>query len=194
MRKLPNVRNRVVFDVDDVIVNFTDHVIELVEHELGIKLDRKNKTEFDIAKAYNMPQIDRIWHDAVERGGFVSSMKPNEGAINAINEIRSLGFDVYALTHTPLLRNWHFERSNWLIEHVGIQYDWQVHTGAKYGYGAAFFVDDNLENLKLHSVEHPDTVRIVFDQEWNRDIGVERSYGFKRALSWCDVVNIIENW
>lgn len=186
-----NWRKRLATDVDDVLAKFSPKVIDLVNQKLNLELRLQDKMEFDLSDSFNLPILDDIWKEEVERGGFVRDLEPYQGAKQAIKTLDDYGIEVYALTSAPLLKNWHYERSLWLIEHMNIPFKRHIQTAAKYTVQCDFFVDDKLENLYNHAQRWPNTTHIIMDQPWNQVCSNKK---FVRAHDWSEIVDIITNW
>lgn len=180
-------RLEILFDVDDVIVDFADAFIKFVA-EHGVTCTKNDLTDHDFFKAINRLDLEIPWRKRIEQGGYVSSLKPLPGALENIKSLQK-NHDVYACTAPSHVNNWMFERMEWLITHAGISHKMQHHTHAKFAVGGDVFVDDRTSNLKKYVDRNPNTMLILFDQPSNRHDNDPR---FNRARNWEEVMAFIE--
>lgn len=141
-------------DCDGPLAQFVEGFLDMIEEETGHRFGPSVVTEWEIVdspffQALAM-EVDRdpkelsdaVWR-RVNRIGFCSSLRPVEGAREAVERLRELDAEVEVVT-SPLLTSptWMTERVEWLRRHFGFRKD-QIHLVAKkHRVPGDFLVDD----------------------------------------------------
>jgi 5'-nucleotidase len=161
---------RVIVDMDGVLANF-----ELGVHEAFIKqypeypavpLDQRRAfyVKDDYPK-HLQPLIEAIYLEK----GFYANLKPIEGALVALGEIASSGYEVFICT-SPLLQNPYCipEKYDWVARHLGREWLGMVIVAKdKTVVHGDYLIDDKsrVEGVQIPSWEH-----ILFTQPYNQDL------------------------
>lgn len=181
-------RRRILVDVDGVLADFTAGTIKLIEEKLGEKRDYEQVTQWDVFESFGLKEHEHLLEHAIEHEGFCKSLPPVAGAKDAVELIEKEFGNVYAVTSPHHVSTWPGQRSEWLIEHMNIPRERQVHTKAKHIVAGCVLIDDSGRNLKEWVSHWPDGLPILVDHPWNRF-----DAGFCRVHSWDDVFDRIED-
>ena len=133
--------------------------------------------------------LDQVW-SALRDPGWVRSMNVVSGAQKGIDEIRSLGGEVFCIT-SPIGDHptWGYERMTWLLEHFGID---KAHVGQittkELVYGD-FFVDDLTKNLNPWGKRWKQSKAIMLLNEFN--INEQPDPSVYRARNWDEIVDYV---
>jgi hypothetical protein len=99
----PSENNRIVLDVDGVLLDFLENFERVFEHELKRKPKRVNES-FDLAVAYEMSraEVRRVW-DRFDLSDYHGDYQPmHDGySIEGANLMKEMGYDLWLVTAVP---------------------------------------------------------------------------------------------
>ena len=102
-------------DMDNTVVNFDKHVIDIMNEEKGMNYDYKDNkcwwwSDTGVEKSY--------FEEVVTRQGIFLNCKPIEGAVEYINQLHKEGYKIVFLT-LPQWNNMYcvIEKIDWLKRH-----------------------------------------------------------------------------
>ena len=136
----------ILLDCDDVLAQFTQGVIDVLNAKGGYDFDINDVTDWDMAHSLGISN-NAVFGIAGEED-FCTNLNMMPGAQEAVRELEKLG-EIYIVT-SPIWssRTWMFERTRWLYEHFGIQANHVIHTSAKHLVYGDFFIDDRLSHVE----------------------------------------------
>ncbi len=175
-------RKRLLCDVDEVLVDFQTPAFDLLEKHCGRKLTPDDYEVWDMFSLFS-DEEKRVVFAEIEKPGFCRALKPKDGAIEAMSELRKL-VDVYAVTSHFSSPTWVHERDAQLIEEFGFKRREIVHTSAKYLVGGEYLLDDNPSHVTAWSDEHPSGHAMLWHIPNTRKLGMDDI----RMKSWDQVL------
>lgn len=171
---------RILLDCDGVICNFVDKILEFDNHEHTYE----SITDFNIFKAWG--QVER-WKDFtqwISVPGRVLDMKPFDGAVEFVNELRKFG-EVAIATSPFKSPNWIPERLEWLEINFGFKADDVCVWSKKHWISADLLIDDSLDN----ALNFPGNV-FLLEAPWNQASTLPPNV--KRVFSFGDIIDRVE--
>ena len=174
----------ILVDSDGVLSNFVEPFLDKANKITGL-----SKTVDDILEWNFLPLYPKDRHEeilgCVEHPGWCRSLNPYPGAREGVDELRKLG-DVYCVTAPWTSPTWHYERTQWLKEHMGFDADHVVHAFNKWIIPGLTLIDDKIETL-VKWTEATGGTGILWTQPYNRTFdGFGKNIW--RAKTWEDVV------
>lgn len=177
---------KIMVDLDEVTYNLSSYVLQAVNEEFGTNYKEGfNKSywwqDYGIPKSY--------FEDLLNEQGTFLNGKPVPGAIEGLNKLKDLGFEIHIITLPQYDSKFCFgEKIAWIKKYLPwLNVNTNFHTTGNKGLMAKsdrILIDDNQNNTKSWSNEGG--VAIAFgDYGWNKDWN-----GF-RASNWNDVVDLI---
>lgn len=178
---------RILIDMDGVVADFEGDFLrrwkELHPEKKFIPLEERKG--FYISDQYPeeyTEDVQKIYHSP----GFYQNLKPVDGALNALKEIRK-NYEYVFLCSSPMLpkyENCVLEKYHWVFDNLGI--DWInniILTKDKTIVKGDILIDDIPEPK---GIEKPEWEHIIFDQPYNRYITN------KRRITWDNWRSILE--
>ena len=176
-------------DCDDVVGDFTLHILACIKKEFGIAADYESIEWADLFDSI----IPGGWDWLRKRDWLWAKMPATEGSIGGVAQLRTQGHYVELLTSKPdwgewavwaFLGKWRIPFNSVTIVSPGQK----KHEVSK----ADVLVDDNIDNC-LGFVEDGRRA-ILYSRPWNRDAGTHLSVYSKlvRADNWDDVLKAVE--
>lgn len=179
---------RVLIDCDGPLSDFVGLFIQKAKEIYDVDIDKNQITTFNIEDCTPITK-EQFLHICGQKG-FCYSIKPVDGAINAVNELKNIGCEVFCVTAPMLSDYWVVERIAWLKEYFGIDISHQVHTSAKYLICGDYFIDDNVGNVNLWT-KHNDGKAFLWNAPYN--FACDNFDGnVLRVNDWKTIINIIK--
>ncbi len=173
---------RVLFDVDEVLVDFQGPAFDIIEELTGTRYTAHDFQVWDVFETFDAITRAAIWKQ-IERPGWCFNLKPFERAKQGVAKAREMGFDVFTVTSPHHGMTWYYERVEALRVNFGIQKNRVIQTSAKFGYGGDAFVEDNPEHITAWAEEHPDGVAMLWDLPNTKTLGHDEL----RVRSWDEI-------
>ena len=123
----------VLIDMDNTIVDYSTPIAEALSEHFGVnatydnwtifkknnsKVDIETETETDID--INHETVERFQKSKQQEDGFFYSLKPIKGAIEALKEMKEMGFEVFIVSSPSVSsRTCHSDKVRWLKDHMG---------------------------------------------------------------------------
>ena len=194
-----NIRMRIGIDMDDVVADSMDAIIRMNNEKYGTSLKKENIWSYhfrDVIGITREEELKRL--EAVFAEDQRVTLRPMEGAIEAITALKHAGHELYVVTARPLTDALQTER--WLDHRfpkafAGVHYanlnevDGVIvrkKSAVCKELGIELMIDDNMKNaLDCASAG----IRVfLFDQPWNKG---ELYAGVARVHSWEEIVKKI---
>lgn len=178
---------RILVDVDQVLADFCTPAFAFVQQRFGKDLELARLKHWDIFLALSEEQR-ATFEDEFFVEGRCASLEVFPGAVEAIEAIRSYA-EVVAVTRPPRnSRHWAHERTEWLIERLGFDYDTIIQTKAKHMIAASMLIDDSPDNVIKWQRCHPQGVGLLWALPNTEDLSECDSF---RVRSWAEVLDCV---
>lgn len=172
---------RILVDMDGVLADFEAAFLESwrEQHPDKLHIPLEQRTTFQVTDQYPVE-----WRDLVGQvycaPGFFRNLRPIEGGIEALKEMRERGWDVFICT-SPLknYENCVLEKFQWVDEHLGR--DWAnriILTRDKTLIRADILIDDKPE---IEGAEKPSWEHVIYSQPYNTRVTKSQ-----RRLTWAN--------
>ena len=173
----------ILLDCDDVLAQFTQGVIDVLNAKCGYDFDINDVTDWDMAHSLGVSN-NTIFGIAGEVD-FCTNLNIMPGAQDGVEKLKSYG-PVYIVT-SPIWssKTWQFERTRWLHEHFDIQASKVIQTSAKQLIRGDFFVDDRVSHVEAWQEENDDAWAFVLDVPWPRQQEVQDIH---RCRNWDELL------
>lgn len=182
------------FDMDEVIVNLSEHIISIYNEELDDNFDyRDNKSYWWL----DAPKGNRDYFKQVlNREGTFLNPKPNKDSIHIINQLHKEGYEINITTSPQWNQYCCIEKIQWLQKYLPwLDLDKHLFFTSNKGKLAQpnrILIDDNINNLS--SWELNNGVGIAYGEyEWHKDFRGFRSKNFKELYETIKDINKIKN-
>lgn len=170
-------------DMDGVLADFTGKLIEQYNHLTNEKIKMSDIRTDNIGKYVGDPFLIRKLKEAP---GFIRSLEPLDGAIDAVHQLVKDGHDVRFISNATNCVSSGHEKREWLKYHFSKLWDkaplalmWD-----KSWVRGDVLLDDtprNLANLE------PDIKGLLFHQHYNASVtGYDRIYDWSQFIDWVN--------
>ena len=176
----------VMCDIDGILNNLVEKTLELYNSRSGKNIQVSDITTYNFFDCLPYEDAQSIISLFQEKPLW-DSLKPLSGSQNVIKQLIKKGHQVYLATATdPINFEWKIE---WLKKYFPfIPSDNVIRIIDKSLLKCDVLIDDSLDNLISVFCE-----RITLDYPWNQNTSKDYAYDIKRAHSWNDIVDIINN-
>ena len=174
------------FDIDNIINNLAEKTIEFYNSRNNKNIQMSNITSYNFYDCLSREDADGIVNLFKEKSLWYS-LKPLEGSQYGLKQLLNKGHKIYFATATdPVNFEW---KTEWLNQYFPfIHSDNVIRIMDKSLLKADVIIDDCLDNLINNFAE-----RVVLDYPWNKSSSKDYAYSIRRAYSWSDIVNIIDD-
>lgn len=177
------MRKRLLVDVDEVLADFQTPMFDALYELYGRRLSAEDCEVWDCFSVM-APNEKKGVFSIIEHPGWCAALKPKDGAIYAIDNLRKF-VDVFAVTsHFPTSRTWVHERDEWLQRLFNFDRKHIVHTSSKYIVSGDAFLDDNPTHVSEWSAANPQGLGLLWHIPNTRKLG----YDDIRVRSWKEVI------
>lgn len=176
----------ITIDFDETLFPTLEKVIEIYNKRYDDNLSTEQITTYNLYESLELFAADKILELFCDKEVY-DNLQPYKGAIIAVKTLLSSGHEIYIATATDaknlewkeelLQRYFYFIPTNNLI---------RIHQ--KKLLKTDILIEDNINNL-IESFSE----RICFNQSWNQSTSKDIAYNIRRAYSWNDIVNIVNN-
>lgn len=180
-------RKRLLIDVDEVLVDFQSPALALLEKHCGRRLTPLDYKVWDMFTVFTEEEKTVVFAE-IGKPGFCRGLKPKEGALAAVMDLRTM-VDVIAVTSHFPSPTWVHERDAQLIEDFGFKRREIVHTSAKYLCAGTYFLDDNPAHVTAWAEEHPSGIAMLWHIPNTRLLGLDDI----RMKSWDEVMHRVRS-
>jgi 5'-nucleotidase len=175
----------ILFDQDGVIADWQGMFDELLESQFPhIKvLPREEITIFKAQKLY-APEYHADIAKMMDTPGFYRELKPIDGAVEALHQIRAAGYETFICT-APYVTNetCASEKMAWVREHLGEEWlNRMVITSDKTLVRGDVLIDDKPD---IKGAMAPVWKHVVFDAPYNRHV-------LQRLDRWSDWKDVLD--
>lgn len=176
----------VCVDLDNTLCNLQKIVIDKFNNRYGSSYTMEDFIKYNISECLSRDEAVKMQAIYIEPGIY-DSVKPLQGAQEALQKLIRVGHEVYIVTHSdPSIFT---EKAEWIRYWFPfIDKSHIISMEHKWLFKCDLMVEDNLDNLLGGS--HYD--RICFDYPWNRDVR-DYVYDINRVTSWSEVVDVVDN-
>lgn len=176
----------ICFDIDNVMNNLTEKAIDLYNTRSGKNVQMSDITTYNFYDCLSKEEADEIISLFKDKELW-NSLKPLPHSQDTLKKLIKQGHRIFLATATdPINFEWKCE---WISRYFGfIPTDNIIRIMDKGLLKVDVMVDDHLSNLISNICE-----RVCLDYPWNQDRVKDYAYDIKRAYSWNDIVNIINN-
>ena len=175
----------ILLDLDGVVADLVPTLLEqynyLTSENVPLSAIKSNKTAKHVGDAFLCRRL-------LESVGFIRSLPPVDGAIEAIDRLHHDGHDIVFVSNGTNCPTSGHEKRDWLKFHfskVWTGYVPLILTSDKWRVRGDVLLDDDPKNLDAARL-HP-TKGLIFHATYNADVvldGIERIYGWDHFLSW----------
>ena len=176
-------RPRVLFDMDDCINGFTQHLIDVYNERTGSNVKVEDIKEWDLAK-----YIGEYGMSIFREEGFFEDIPEKKSATKTLKKlIESADYDVYIITACGTNQELE-EKYKWFDKYLPeFNKDRIIKCKEKEIIHGDVLIDDNIENLRKCA---PYMKCIIFDTPTNRNCTDD----FPRVKSLKEVVPLLQKW
>lgn len=176
----------ICFDIDNVMNNLTEKAIDLYNTRSGKNIQMSDITAYNFYDCLSKEEADEIISLFKDKELW-NSLKPLPHSQDTLKKLIKQGHRIFLATATdPINFEWKCE---WISRYFSfIPTDNIIRIMDKGLLKVDVMVDDHLSNLISNICE-----RVCLDYPWNQDRVKDYAYDIKRAYSWNDIVNIINN-
>lgn len=175
-----------VFDIDGILNNLAEKTIEVYNSRSNKNIQISDITSYNFYDCLSKEDADGIVSLFKEKSLW-NSLKPLEGSQNGLKQLIKKGHQIYLATATdPINFEW---KISWLKQYFPfVPADNVIRIMNKSLLKADVIIDDCLDNLISSFAE-----RVVLDHPWNQNELKDYAYSIRRAYTFNDIVNIINN-
>jgi 5'(3')-deoxyribonucleotidase len=176
----------IMCDIDGVLNNLIEKTLELYNSRSDRNIQISDITTYNFFDCLSHEDAQGIMSLFKEKTLW-DSLKPLPGSQNAIKQLIKKGHQIYLATATdPINFSW---KIDWLKQYFSfIPSDNVIRIMNKNLLKCDVLIDDSLDNLTNVSCD-----RIALDYPWNQSKSKDYVYDIKRAYSWNDIVDIIND-
>jgi 5'-nucleotidase len=182
----------ILVDMDSTIADYNGRLVSnyVLSHPGEPYIHPDDATDFYISKDYERlisPEAGKEIRRISWQKNFFLSLDPIPGAIDALNEMLAVGYEVYICT-SPQSRfeNCVDEKYRWVLAHMGRAWtDRMIVTKDKTLVNGDILVDDK---PNITGLVEPSWTRIYYEQPYNRN---EDGYFITHWRDWQTVVNTV---
>lgn len=173
-------------DIDGVLNNLVEETLKLYNSRSGKNIQISDITSYNFSDCLPIEDAEGIVSLFKEKCLW-DSLKPLQGSQKTLKQLIKKGHQIYLATATdPINFQWKIE---WLKQYFSfIPSDNVIRIMDKSLLKCDVLIDDCLDNLTTIFCE-----RVCIDSPWNQSTSKDYAYDIKRAYSWNDVLNIINN-
>lgn len=177
----------ILLDMDGVIADFERGFLRIwqKQHPEKIHIPLEERNSHFIVDQYPKEYKELI-NQIMTSPGFFLSLEPVDGSIQAINELKTMGAEIFICT-TPLseYKNCVLEKYEWIEKHLGFEWTKKIIlTTDKTLIKGDYLIDDQPQII---GVDTPTWEHIIYDLPKNRFAET------KKRLSWQNWKNVIPN-
>ena len=176
----------ICFDIDNTINDLTEKTITLYNARTNKNIQMSDITTYNFYDCLSKEDADGIVALFKEKELW-DSLKPLPYSQEALKKLIKQGHRIFLATATdPVNFEWKCE---WLSRYFSfIPTDNIIRIMDKSLLKIDVMVDDHLSNLTSNICE-----RVCLDYDWNRSTSKDYAFDIRRAYSWHDIVNIIND-
>jgi 5'-nucleotidase len=174
----------ILIDQDGVVASYNARLFEILSQTVPEFVQLPHAAHRHFETADNYPEKYRsLMEDIVHAPGFFRTLPPIDGAVHALHDLLSRGYDVRICTAPKRqFKNCVTEKLEWIKEHLGQEYaERTIITRDKTLVRGDYLIDDK---PKITGVLVPQWEHLIFDQPYNKT-----SVG--RRLDWSTYKEIL---
>ena len=195
------MKKTALLDVDGPLADFTGGVYALVRQISGVDLQDTDfpsgwnfldELEVTIRKKGGaLPYLTKAQVIAgIGEKGFCEKLTPVPGARMAVERLRSRYDVVFVTSPWHSLPNWMYERTRWLVEHMGARPRDILHCSRKELVRGTFLLDDSPEHVRKWAEVQGETLPSVTPAWlWHTYFNKEET-DLRRLKSWDEVLDL----
>jgi 5'(3')-deoxyribonucleotidase len=172
---------QILLDCDGVICNFVASVLEFDNYNHTYE----SITDFNIFKAWGQPERWKDFTNWISVPGRVKNIKPFDGAIEFVNNLRKLG-EVTIVTSPFKSPNWISERFEWLQSNFNFKDKEICIWSEKHRIDGYVLIDDAMHNV----LDFPKT-SFLLDAPWNQG---KLPQNVIRCINYNNILSELNNY
>lgn len=177
----------ILVDLDDTMVDLLGPWTANLNKKYFLNVKKDDVGEWDMRAAYPTLQEEQIYTPLLEEELW-ATVKPIDGAVEYIQKLMQQGHEIVVVTATHY-DNVGMKMKNVLLKYFPfIPYENVIVAARKQRISGDILIDDGYHNLIGGKYQG-----ILFDAPYNRNF-LCRKYGVRRARSWREVYQIINEW
>ena len=173
----------ILVDCDGVLSNFVRAFQKGANEITGLNRTEEENIDWDFLTLYPKDRHQEIL-EPIGKIGWCAGLEPYPGARRGVDELRKIG-KVYCVTAPWHSSTWCWERTEWLISHMGFDKNDVLHIHDKWLVQGLTLIDDKPETL-VKWCEATGNIGILWDQPYNRLF--KTGTNIWRAASWENVI------
>jgi len=177
----------ILIDADGVLCNFIDPFLQMANTVTGLDKTVHDLTTWDMLPMYPKEKHTEILNELV-KPGWCLGLAPYKGARDAVDELRKIA-KVYCVTAPWTSTTWCYERTQWLMEHMGFDRHEVMHVHDKWLVHGLTLIDDKAETL-VRWQDATGKRGILVSQPYNRSFN-EQEHGIWRAESLAEAAKLV---
>ena len=176
----------IMCDIDNILNDLTEKALDIYNGHWNKNIKSADITSYNFSDCLSQLDADGIIALFKNRGLW-DSLKPLQNSQNALKQLIKQGHQIYLATATdPINFNW---KVDWLRRYFPfIPEDNVIRIMNKSLLKTDVIIDDSLDNL-IGSFAY----RICLNYPWNQNELKDYAYDIRRAYSWDDILNIIND-
>lgn len=173
-------------DIDNVLNDLTEKAISLYNARANKNIQMSDITTYNLYDCLPKEDANRIKALFLDKELW-DSLRPLPHSQECLKKLVRQGHKIFLATAThPRNFDW---KCDWISSYFSfIPEDNIIRIMDKSLLKIDVMVDDHLSNLTSNVCE-----RVCLDYPWNRNTSTDYAYDIKRAYSWDDIINIINN-
>jgi 5'-nucleotidase len=178
---------RIFVDMDGVLTDFESGFLKKWQQKYPEKFFKPLKSRITPKIADDYPsEFKTLIFDIYYSANFIKSLPPIPGCVDALNEMRDMGIEVFICT-SPFIeyKNCVLEKYQWIDQHLGIEWIKNlILIRDKTLINADILIDDM---PKISGIEqNPIWEHVLFDQPYNKNINKRRIINWRK---WKDILS-----
>ena len=176
----------IICDVDNILNNLMEKTLKLYNARMDKNIQMSDIVAYSFAECLSIEDADAITELFKEKELW-DSLTPLPASQKGLRRLVNQGHRVYLATAThPINFPWKVE---WITKYFPyIPMENIMRVTDKSLLKADILIDDCLDHLTANICE-----RVCLDYPWNRSESKDYAYDIKRAHTWNDIVNIIND-
>lgn len=176
----------IAIDFDETLFPTLSKVIEIYNRRYNDNISLNQITTYNLYESLDPSIADKLIKIFCDKEVY-DNLQPYKDAAAAVEKLLNKGHEVYIATATDIKNlAWKADLLQKYFPFIPRNNLIRIHQ--KKLLQVDVLIEDNITNLIESSSE-----RVCFNQLWNQSASKDYAYNIKRAYSWNDIVNIINN-
>ena len=176
----------IAIDFDETLFPTLEKVISIYNHRHNTELSLSQITTYNLYECLDTVVADELLDIFLDKEVY-DDLRPYDGAIKAVEKLIKQGNIIYIATATNV-KNLEWKERLLQAYFPSIPKNNIIRIHKKSLLKVDVIIDDNMKHLTESFAD-----RICFDQLWNRSTSKDYAFDIRRAYSWHDITNIIND-